>query len=197
MPSRTSISSLRTCLDSAGAIVYPPADGDNATLNTSLWADDALDGQIAEYTPPPIVIRQIDWPTHTDGIQIVDGGLEALQATLVSLRYTGEFLRVMNRVVVLTCYNALRTEGVVRQLRHELTGLITTVDLGTVTTGTTAPQVTLTQNVRKFRSLQANIDATGAVVNQIVLHDIDIEARKREIGGADQLAGVKAALGLG
>lgn len=174
----------------------PAATGAAAALNAAVWADDALDGQISEYTPPPLVLRLLDWPTHVDGIQAIDGGMENLEATLVSLRYTGEFLRLFRRVIVLTCYNAIRSGATVRQLKHELTGTVTGVDLGTVDTGTTPKTVTMTMNVDKFRAIESAIGTDGAVSAAVTLIDIDVNARKREIGGVDQLAGIKAALGV-
>ena len=182
-------------LETTGSEV-PPAGGANAALHASVWADDALDGQIQDYTPPPLVLRLLDWPTHTDGVQAVDGGLENMESSLVAVRYTGEFLRLFRRVIALTCYNAIRTGAVVRQLKHELTGTVTGVDLGTVSTGTTPPTVTMTMNVDKFRSIQSEITSAGAVQNEVILLDIDVNARKRVIGGTDQLDGIKAALGL-
>ena len=175
----------------------PPDSSPADAVRDALWADEAMDGQISEYTPPVIATRSLDWPTHTDGLQIVDGGLEDMESTLVSLRYTGEFLRLHGATIKLTCYNALRSGQTVNRLRHELTGLVTIVDLGTVTTGTTPPALTLTMNVDKFKSIQNTIAADGVVGADIVLTDIDVDNRKRQFGTVDRLAGIKAALGVG
>lgn len=175
----------------------PPTSSPDDTVRAEVWGDEALDGQIQEYTPPVLNYRIIDWPTHTDGVQLVDGGLEEMQATITSLRYSGEFYRLQGATVKVICYNALRTGfGAVQKLRHELTGPVITVDGGTVTTGTTAAALTLTLQVDKFKVIQNTIGATGTEGTEIVLVDIDVNNRVRKIGSVDQLANIKTALGI-
>ena len=156
----------------------------------SIEVDDSLDGQISSYTPPVLATRNLEWPTHADGVELVDGGLENMECTLVSSRYSGDFYAIHGRAVKLTCYNALRSGRETQILKHEITGVVHTVDGGEIAVGGTPPTMTVTMNVEKF------IVWYGGETDAHKRVDIDVAARKRVIGGIDQLDGVRAVLGI-
>ena len=155
----------------------------------SIDADNSLDGQIASYTPPTIETRDLEWPTHADGEELVDGGLENMQSILASGKYSGDFYAVHGRIIKLTCYNALRTGTTAKLLKHEITGPVQIVESGEITPGT-RPDITLTLNVEKFRVYYGGSGEANLKV------DTDVNARKRVIGGVDQLGPIREALGL-
>ena len=156
----------------------------------SLDEPDTLDGQIQSYTAPVLNNRTLDWPTHSDGSQEVDGGLEAMACGLVSGKYSGDFFALYLRSVKLTCYNALRTGIDAKLFKEEITGVVKTVDGGEKATGTTPPTVTMTMNVVKYKIYY------GGDTPAHVRVDVDIDARKRVIGGVDQLAAIREVLGV-
>ena len=116
-----------------------------------------------------------------------DMGMEALKAKLSFAEHTPALINLLGTVIPLTLRAAAQGETAtdvdahVYTLRGRVTGLMP----GTLETGNDTP-LELELGLHMFRY----------AVNGDDLIDIDIEAGKRVIGGIDQLASMRLAMGL-
>ena len=142
-------------------------------------------------TPPSLTVRRIEMPIAGDSIQWADGGLEPMELTFESKRYSGNLDALMLHEVQLTITGALVTGPIARSYKIIARGTVTEVRGDPWTPGETPPKALL---LDLFAYRISETPNNGA---EFVAIDINTRIMKREISGFDQLANLRTALGIG
>jgi P2 family phage contractile tail tube protein len=148
-------------------------------------------GQVQDYTPPDLTAMTEDFRAGgMDGPIAIPLGIEALTASFSLLAYDADTIAQwgvsVGGVVPLTIRGALESyDGSVKPVVHLMRGRITSLSRGTWTPGAIAP---LTVTMRP--------DFYSETIDGVVISVIDLENMIRIIGGVDQLASQRAALGI-
>ena len=141
-------------------------------------------------TPPSLTVRRLEMPIAGDSIQWADGGLEPMELTFESKRYSGNLDALLLHEVQLTITGALVTGAVARSYKIIARGTVTEVRGDPWTPGETPPKALL---LDLFAYRVSETPNNGA---EFVACDINTRVMKREISGFDQLAALRTALGI-
>ena len=161
--------------------------------NFSLFMDGVgFAGRVTELTLPTISIQTEEY--RGGGLDVpvpIDMGMEALTCSFTLAEYDTDLLKMVGLydqgTLSLTARGALQRgpEDAVAMICN-LTGSITSFDPGSLEAGSLT-EATFEMGVRYYKLAIANED----------LIEVDVENMTRVIGGTDQLASVRTALGIG
>jgi P2 family phage contractile tail tube protein len=164
----------------------------NILRNFNLFVDGTnYAGQIEEINlPKPTVKTEEHRVGGMDAPIALDMGMEALKADFTLTGFDPAVLRAFGlqpgRSTPLTARGALRNEdGTTTAVAVTMTGTLKMADPGTWKTGGKSP-LKIEVDLRYYK-----LDHGGVTV-----HEIDVIGMKRVINGVDQLAEMRAALGL-
>ena len=150
-------------------------------------------GAIRTFTPPDFKQKTAEWPTMGDGQIEVDLGLEKLPFTFTSARYHPASRALYGKFVKFSLkaglwYGDTRRHDGLYTITCE--GEIQQVTASQVTAGELPDGMTVMMNCYKYKEELKKGSSSRKYV------DIDILGFKREIDGLDQLADLRAHLGL-
>jgi hypothetical protein len=166
----------------------------NMLRNCTIFvAGTSLASEFEEVQLPAMKIKEESFRAGgMDAPVSVDMGMEELEATFTSTKISKDILSLFGiapgRMQDITCYGALvsETDGTTRQARANMTGNIRSVEPDAWKPGEKAGI--------KFT---AKLSFYELLIDGDPVYKIDIPNYVREIGGVDQLAEMRAALGLG
>jgi hypothetical protein len=160
--------------------------------NMNLFVDGrGFAGQINELTPPKLVLKMEEHRAGGMDAPIeLEMGMEALKVEVTVASYDKELFKLFGLtqggVVALTARGAIEQgDGTVIPLVENMRGQISEIDEGTWKPGDKGA-VKLTIACRYYKRTQAGEE----------LIEIDVENMIRKIGGVDQLAAQRSALGI-
>jgi Bacteriophage tail tube protein len=160
--------------------------------NLNLFVDGrGYAGQLQEYSPPDLTLATEDFRGGgMDGPVAIDQGMEALTAAFVLIAYDADVLALWGITegvkVPFTVRAALESyDGTVKPVVHQMRGRIVSLVRGTWTPGQPGP---LTVNL--------SLEYYKETHDGSVMSEIDLINMVRVIGGVDQLAAQRAALGI-
>ncbi len=167
---------------------------DNMLRRWAMWVDGVgKAGNATSYTPPVINVRTTDFESGDMDMPVpIDDGMDPLEAsfsiagvdpaTLVLFGFrSGGSLRVSAR----TTYD--NRQGESKELVETLGGMITSIDRGEQGTGSQRDRAQA--HTMKLDYYKVEFDGQTLI-------EIDPINGIRSLGGTDQLAGIKAAMGL-
>jgi hypothetical protein len=165
---------------------------DQVLKNMNLFVDGrGYAGDVQEMTPPTLTVQTEEFRGGgMDAPANLDMGMEALECSFTLTKYDKEVLKqfglAQGNVMPLTMRGHLESDdGSSEAIVINLRGKITTLEPGTWTPGDKAT-LQATVSLRYYKYTQG-----GEIV-----HEIDIPGMKRIIGGVDQLADMRANLGV-
>lgn len=160
--------------------------------NINLYADgQGYAGKISELTPPKLALKTDEYRAGGMDTPVdIDMGTEALNCDFTLTSYDRQVLKKFGLApgehVGLTCKGALVSEdGNVTPVSINMRGIWKEVDMGTWKPGEKGT-LKVTVNCRYYK-LTHNLE---------VLVEIDVEQMIRVVNGVDQLARIRAALGM-
>lgn len=164
----------------------------NVLKNFNLFVDGrGYAGQGEEYTPPVLQIKQEEWRgAGMDAPEQIDMGMEAIETSFNLLSYDPNILGLFGLVpggqVGVIIRGALQgPAGVVTPVQHIMRGKVSTMDSGSWKPGE-KPMLSCTMSLHFYSLIHGGRE----------IHTIDIRNYIRRINGVDQLAGMRAALGV-
>lgn len=160
--------------------------------NFAAWVDGkGYAGQVEEYNPPDLSLQVEDFRAGGMNAPIaLDMGQEALETSIGLASYDADILALWGvapgRSIPLTVRGAVESyDGTVGAVVHSMRGKITTMARGAWQAGQ-KPSLTITMRLDYYRE-----ERDGAVITEI-----DVINMVRIVGGVDQLAAQRAAMGL-
>lgn len=150
-----------------------------------------LAGQVSEFTPPVLTLKTEEIRAGgMDAPEEVVMGMEALTCEFIMESYNPDVLSLFGMVeggvVPVTLRGALEdVDGSVEAIEYNMRGKIKSIDPGTWKPGENT-QITVGMSLTYFRHRQA-----GRVITEI-----DVPGMVRIVGGTDQLANQRRALGI-
>ena len=148
-------------------------------------------GKVVEFDPPKLTVKTEEFRAGgMDAPAEVDMGMEKLESTLTLADIDRHALKLFGLVKAAFTPVTLRggqqgPAGEVEAVVHHLRGRFKDVDYGTWKSGETSP-VKLMVALRYYK-----LEIDGETI-----HEIDVENMVRIIDGVDQMAEMRAALGL-
>lgn len=145
-------------------------------------------GRATEGDLPEVKINRAGYRgAGMDGPVGVDMGLEAMRARLTLAEWDPAALKLLGRVNRMVLRPAAMGEGdgQADTIIASIGGLFATSEPGTLKPGSEAPL-----------KLEVDVRAYRLEINGEVIFDIDLETGKRVIGGVDQTAEIRRAMGL-
>jgi hypothetical protein len=165
---------------------------DQVLKNMNLFVDGrGYAGDVQEMVPPTLTVQTEEFRGGgMDAPVNLDMGMEALECSFTLTKYDQEVLKqfglAQGNVMPLTMRGHLESDdGSSEAIIINMRGKITTLEPGTWTAGDKAT-LQATVSLRYYKYTQG-----GEIV-----HEIDIPGMKRIIGGVDQLAEMRANLGI-
>lgn len=137
--------------------------------------------------PQPKIMTEAHRGAGMDAPVGIDMGMEAMTAELTIAEYDVNALKLLGAVnrLVLRPAESDPTSLDARVIIASIGGLFTATEMGDLKPG----QSSTLKVIVDLRTYRLEIDG-------VLLHDIDIPAGKRLIGGVDQLRGIRRAMGL-
>lgn len=165
---------------------------DNILRNFALFVDGrGFAGNVEELTPPKLAMKTEEFRGGgMDATVDVEMGMEKLECEFTLTKYDRDVLKLFGlapgNTVPLTMRGSLESEdGGTTAVVINLVGKIRELEPGNWKAGEKAT-LKATMSLRAYKYTQGSE----------VLHDIDILAMRRVIGGVDQMAATRANLGL-
>ncbi|ROS05705.1 hypothetical protein EDC56_1254 [Sinobacterium caligoides] len=163
------------------------AAADRIFKNMTVFHDGlALLGECIDFTPPILAIQTEEFRAGgMDAAIELDMGMETLKASYTMAGVNPEVLKSLGKRVNVVFKGALDSRGEVTPYECKVTARVTGIDKGTITVGSVSPlTVSLTCEYYK--------ESVGGSV----IAEIDVVNSLRIINGVDQLATMRAAMGL-
>lgn len=138
--------------------------------------------------PQPKIQTEAHRGSGMDAPVGIDMGMEGMTAELTLAEWDVNVLKLLgatNRLVLRPVAESSTDTGVTDTIIATIGGLFTGTEFGDLKPGTDVP-LKIMVDVRYYR----------LTVNGVEIHEIDIVNGKRVIGGVDQLAGIRRAMGV-
>jgi hypothetical protein len=165
---------------------------DQILKNMNLFVDGrGYAGNVQEMEPPTLTVQTEEYRGGgMDAPVNLDMGMEALECSFTLTQYDKDVLKqfglAIGSVTPLTMRGHVESDdGTTEPIVINMRGKVTTMEYGTWTPGEKAT-LQATVSLRYYKYTQGGE----------VLHEIDVPGMKRIIGGVDQLAEMRANLGI-